>query len=415
MPSVLVVDDETGYRDMLAEHLESRGYEVQTAASGRAAIDLGVLYQPDVLVADWMLKNHIHGLHVSDVLRVANPEMQTVLMTGFPSSDLKWEARQREVFSFIEKPFEPEELEHSVQEAANAEAPVARKAEIAILEVDAEGVVHYTNPTARQVFGQSSTGSGGATLADILHLDEALELDEAVDYWIMVKTSSDDANVWQLRAQKLRGDNRRMVVLRRQGKQTHVSNAVVEMLLGYRESGSTAWPFEGRILAVDGTAMLRKAFVNQIEHVGGGCYAAATPPEALRLLNSDDGIKYVLHEFEIDDFDTPESINSIQAARPDVMIVGTSDEPRRKHFAVLNVDRFVKKPWTVKELIEAIMGRFGDCTECGLLLPLRRPGPDEQGRSWECAVCGSLYNAVLDDTFPEHLHRNARRRREPSS
>ena len=53
MPTVLVVDDEIGYREMVCEHFTSRGYEVETAANGRAAIDIGTRFQPDVPVASW--------------------------------------------------------------------------------------------------------------------------------------------------------------------------------------------------------------------------------------------------------------------------------------------------------------------------------------------------------------------------
>ena len=69
MCKVLIVDDERDYRDQLSLCLSEDELEIRTAGSGREAIDLGACFRPDVLVADWMLKNHIHGLHVAEVLQ----------------------------------------------------------------------------------------------------------------------------------------------------------------------------------------------------------------------------------------------------------------------------------------------------------------------------------------------------------
>jgi len=154
--------------------------------------------------------------------------------------------------------------------------------------------------------------------------------------------------------------------------------------------------------------MLRNAFVSQFELAGAGCYAVATPTEALRLLNSDDGLKYVLYNFDIEYFNTPESIRCIQAACPDVLIIGTSNGFHRKDFAALGVDHYLPNPWTVKLCIDVLLGRIGDCAQCHLPLPLRNPKAGEQVSSWQCSFCGNQYLAVRDDTFPEDVLRNVR-------
>jgi len=40
-------------------------------------------------------------------------------------------------------------------------------------------------------------------------------------------------------------------------------------------------------------------------------------------------------------------------------------------------------------------GRIERCASCGLVLPLRRPGPGREGRNWTCTGCGAGYCAVL--------------------
>lgn len=40
-------------------------------------------------------------------------------------------------------------------------------------------------------------------------------------------------------------------------------------------------------------------------------------------------------------------------------------------------------------------GRIERCDSCGLLLPLRHPGPGREGRNWTCTGCGAGYRAIL--------------------
>ena len=66
------------------------------------------------------------------------------------------------------------------------------------------------------------------------------------------------------------------------------------------------------------------------------------------------------------------------------------------------------KPWRVEDLINVLTGHIGNCIECGLPLPLRRPQPDDEAQSWVCAECGARYYAVRDEGFPVEIQRNVR-------
>jgi response regulator RpfG family c-di-GMP phosphodiesterase len=82
----LIVDDEPSYRDHLERFLVREGYDVRTASTGEEALTIGREFSPSVILADWMLKDHVHGLQVAKTLRDWRPDMQILLMTGFPSS-----------------------------------------------------------------------------------------------------------------------------------------------------------------------------------------------------------------------------------------------------------------------------------------------------------------------------------------
>lgn len=82
MASVLIVEDERSLRETLARFLTQEGHDVISAANGREAFDQGITAKPDVLVTDWMLKNHIHGLHVAEALKAVHSAVTTERRTN---------------------------------------------------------------------------------------------------------------------------------------------------------------------------------------------------------------------------------------------------------------------------------------------------------------------------------------------
>ena len=118
MTRVLIVDDEPSYRHYLERYLTRRGYEVRTASSGREALARGGDFDPDVVLADWMLKDSMHGLEVGVALREARADRQILVMTGFPSAEIREEASVARVFRFLEKPFGLAEVGAAIDQAA---------------------------------------------------------------------------------------------------------------------------------------------------------------------------------------------------------------------------------------------------------------------------------------------------------
>lgn len=105
MKRILVVDDEAGYRNTLKVILTAEGYEVETAGSGRDAIEASPQSRPDVLIADWKLKDRLSGLDVVRAIQATNPRLPTIIITGYSVDQLKAEARDIEDMQVLEKPF----------------------------------------------------------------------------------------------------------------------------------------------------------------------------------------------------------------------------------------------------------------------------------------------------------------------
>ena len=408
MSKLLIVDDETAFCCEL-ELAFANDHEVRTASNGREGIDVGVRFRPDVILSDWMLKDQIHGLHLVEVMRSVLPATRSILMTGFPSADIMADAAEAKVVDFIEKPFDLGRIRRAVQDAA-AMAPVETVSTLlAVIEVGDKGQVHFANQQARELLAQTSAGAAAGSMADLFSPEAMPDLDDAADHWIAVTPKANTPLFWHLRSQQPRQGGR-LVVIRGQGEPQFVGHALIEMLLGIPSAPATRWPSEGRVLVVDDEHVIRRTVVTLLEACGAGCYAAGSPDEALRLVQTDEGIEFVVHDFELRDGDAPASLRAIRAARSDIVIIGTSAEDRRDDFASLGVTHILRKPWQARDLINILTGRLGNCVSCDLPLPLRRPKPCETGSSWTCCFCGASYRAVFDDDAAPDARRNVRPR-----
>ena len=114
---ILIVDDEPTYREYLERFLRRDGLDVRTAETGAEAIEVSRDFEPDILLADWMLRCEMHGIEVGEALRGQWPDLRILLMTGFPTTDLQSEAERVGIDGFLEKPFSLEDLSVAIQYA----------------------------------------------------------------------------------------------------------------------------------------------------------------------------------------------------------------------------------------------------------------------------------------------------------
>jgi len=119
--TVLVVDDDDAVRSGLYWALNS-DYQVLQASSREQACALINDEQIEVVVSDLHLPPHVddigEGLALIDVARAQDPPLQVVVITGSDSKRAALEAVRRGAYGFFEKPLDPAELLHIVNQAA---------------------------------------------------------------------------------------------------------------------------------------------------------------------------------------------------------------------------------------------------------------------------------------------------------
>ncbi|NQU47646.1 MAG: sigma-54-dependent Fis family transcriptional regulator [Planctomycetes bacterium] len=107
---IIIVDDEEGMLDVCQETLEELdNVEVETYQSSLDAVERLKTDSVDLLVTDI----NMPGLNGVDLLRTAcqlDPNVQVLLMTGFPSVDTAVQALRLGASDYLTKPFHPDEL-----------------------------------------------------------------------------------------------------------------------------------------------------------------------------------------------------------------------------------------------------------------------------------------------------------------
>ncbi|MBI4878070.1 MAG: anion permease [Planctomycetes bacterium] len=130
MTKILLVDDETQFRESLAQRLRRRGYDVVDVDNGvdavkRARTDPAI----DVAILDLRMPD-TDGIQTFKEIREFRPAIQAIFLTGHGSIESAKEAGRLEAFRYLQKPCEVEELVQAIEEAKAEEAYARERHEI---------------------------------------------------------------------------------------------------------------------------------------------------------------------------------------------------------------------------------------------------------------------------------------------
>jgi putative two-component system response regulator len=116
MTRILVIDDEAIVRNVMAEILESSGYEVEVAETAERGLELLDTCDPELVVSDVLMPG-LSGLELLDALRERRASMPVVLVTGAGTYDILTEALAQGAAGLVTKPFSHTQLIDAVDEA----------------------------------------------------------------------------------------------------------------------------------------------------------------------------------------------------------------------------------------------------------------------------------------------------------
>jgi DNA-binding NtrC family response regulator len=109
MATLLIVDDEKGYRDVLRVIFEDHGHAVHCVKGGNAALEHLEQHDVDVVISDVRMPD-MDGIALLTAARALRPDLGIVMMTAFGTIDVAREAFRLGADDFLTKPFNNEEL-----------------------------------------------------------------------------------------------------------------------------------------------------------------------------------------------------------------------------------------------------------------------------------------------------------------
>src|SRR3989304_2380397 len=118
---ILIVDDEETIRFSIKEFLEGKGYEVHVAETSEQALENINELLPDLILLDLRLPT-MGGIALLEKVKVKDPNVLMIVMTGYGSIDSAVEAMKRGAYDYLEKPFKVEHLRLVIEKALSTQA-----------------------------------------------------------------------------------------------------------------------------------------------------------------------------------------------------------------------------------------------------------------------------------------------------
>jgi DNA-binding NtrC family response regulator len=112
---IIIIDDDESIRKILVTILEEEGYEVDTASTGKEAIQKTNERVYNLALIDMRLPD-IEGIDLLLKIKDTTPRMRKIIITGYPTIQNAMEAVNRQADAFILKPFDMEKTLQTIRE-----------------------------------------------------------------------------------------------------------------------------------------------------------------------------------------------------------------------------------------------------------------------------------------------------------
>jgi len=112
--TILVVDDEEAMRDSCCQVLTEDGYRTETAEDGDSGLQKIREMKPDLVLVDLKMPG-MSGMELLEKIGDIDPNIVSVVITGYATKKSAVEARKRNAYDYLPKPFTPNQLRITVK------------------------------------------------------------------------------------------------------------------------------------------------------------------------------------------------------------------------------------------------------------------------------------------------------------
>ncbi|MBU1056154.1 MAG: response regulator [Proteobacteria bacterium] len=142
MPRIMVVDDEQGICQNVVKILSKNNYDVSCALSAKEALDKMSEESYSLVISDLVMPE-MNGLELLKKVKKDYPEMKSLMMTAYASTDTAMKAIRLGALDYLPKPFTPDELRSTVSHALKGDLP---KVQAPAEEVETIDVIDFDMP-----------------------------------------------------------------------------------------------------------------------------------------------------------------------------------------------------------------------------------------------------------------------------
>ena len=118
---ILVVDDETPVRTMMAAALERQGYTVELASGGREALAALELNTFNLVLTDIVMQD-VDGIALLERIHALQPNLPVVMVTAVHDIGVAIDSMRRGAYDYLLKPFERRAVVKHGRESAESPA-----------------------------------------------------------------------------------------------------------------------------------------------------------------------------------------------------------------------------------------------------------------------------------------------------
>jgi len=122
---ILVIDDDESFLKIITRILELEGYGVETARTGKEAIEKSNLGSYDLAIIDVRLPD-MDGTDLLTAMRDTTPRMIKIMLTGFGSAEDRVEAIERNADDYLVKPIQMEKLLGTIKNHLEKQSQASR-------------------------------------------------------------------------------------------------------------------------------------------------------------------------------------------------------------------------------------------------------------------------------------------------
>jgi two-component system nitrogen regulation response regulator NtrX len=180
---ILIVDDETDIRELVAGILDDEGHGTRMAGNSDEALAEIERRRPQLIFLDiWLKGSRLDGLQILDVIQEQHPELPVVMISGHGNIETAVAAIKKGAYDFIEKPFkadrlvlvaqralEASRLQREVRELRQKSGQTARLVGHSSIMNQLRGATERVAPTNSRIMISGPSGCGKELVARTIH------------------------------------------------------------------------------------------------------------------------------------------------------------------------------------------------------------------------------------------------------